>query len=80
MTAPLTKDDVETRPEEIYQVPGDHEKLSHYYDTRLYDALESSLTGTPIPMLCGLVMIPQRDPKFPVCPECQEIVNYRSVD
>lgn len=76
-----TKQDVETRPKVIYREPGDAEKLAHYYDKRVYSLVDCILAGTPITAQCGKVWIPTRDPeKFPICPECQAIVDYRSVD
>lgn len=77
----ITQDDVETRPERIYGEPGDYDRLSHYYDKRVYSLVDCILAGTPITALCGKVWVPTRDPeKFPICPECQAIVDHRSVD
>lgn len=79
MTAPVK--DIETRPETVYREPGDDEKFAHYYDKRIYSLVDAQVNGTPIVALCGKVWIPTRDPeKFPKCPECQAIVDYRSVD
>lgn len=72
----LTKSDVE-----LHTGSGDHELFAHYYDTRIYDKLECSLSSKPIMALCGKVWPGQRDPdKFPICPECEEIVDRRSRD
>ena len=53
---------------------GDHERLSHYVDkSKLTEAM---VMGTPVVALCGKVWVPSRAPeKFPVCPECQEIID-----
>ncbi len=81
MSDTLSKDDVETRPEAIYREPGDAEKFAHYVDTRVYSLTDAMIDGTPVQALCGKMWVPTRDPaKFPVCPECQAIVDYRSRD
>ncbi len=56
---------------------GDHERLSHFVPKdKLMDAM---VNGTPVVALCGKVWIPSRDPqKFPVCPECKEILESMS--
>jgi hypothetical protein len=73
--------ETELAPDVRTTEPGDHERLSHYYDKRVYSLVDAMLAGTPITALCGKVWVPTRDPeKFPVCPECQAIVDARSVD
>jgi len=53
---------------------GDHERFAHY--VRKEKIVESAVTGTPVIALCGKVWVPGRDPsKFPVCPECQAILD-----
>lgn len=77
----LSRDDVETRPELIYREPGDSEKFAHYFDKRRFSLVDCVLNATPITAECGKTWVPTRDPeKFPVCPECQTIVNHRSRD
>lgn len=72
---------VETRPETDYREPGDAERLAHYYDKRIYSLIDCIVAGKPITALCGKTWIPTRDPeKFPICPDCQAIVDHRSVD
>jgi hypothetical protein len=67
---------VDSKPDLSGVVHGDHEKLAHYYDKRLYDIVHSALNGTPIMALCGKKWIPSRDPmKFPVCPDCKDILD-----
>ncbi len=56
--------------------PGDDERFSHY--VRKEKILESAMTGMPVIALCGKVWTPNRDPqRFPVCPECKEIIDGR---
>jgi len=56
--------------------PGDRDRFSHY--VRKEKILESAMTGDPVIALCGKVWTPGRDPKkFPVCPECKEIIDAR---
>ena len=56
--------------------PGDRDRFSHY--VRKEKILESAMTGDPVIALCGKVWTPGRDPKkFPVCPECKEIIDGR---
>lgn len=53
---------------------GDHERFAHYVEKD--KIVESAVMGTPVKALCGKTWVPNRDPsKFPVCPECQEIIN-----
>ena len=53
---------------------GDHERFAHYVEKD--KIVESAVMGTPVKALCGKTWIPGRDPsKFPVCPECQAIIN-----
>lgn len=83
MSEPLTikRADVETRPEMIYREPGDDERFSHYVDQRVWSLADAIINGTPVQAQCGKWWTPTRDPqKFPVCPECQAIVDYRSRD
>ncbi len=41
--------------------------------------LEARIYGTPVEALCGVVFVPQRDPKrLPVCAACKDIYDtYR---
>lgn len=53
---------------------GDHERFAHYVEKD--KIVESAVMGTPVKALCGKTWVPNRDPaKFPVCPECQEIID-----
>ncbi len=53
---------------------GDHERFAHYVEKD--KIVESAVTGTPVKALCGKTWIPNRDPsRFPVCPQCQEIID-----
>ena len=55
---------------------GDHERFAHY--VRKEKIVESAVTGTPVEALCGKKWVPNRDPnKFPVCPDCQAILDAR---
>lgn len=77
MTAPSTEVEPTLAPTE----PGDHDLFKHYYDKRRFDLQECQLNGWLIQALCGKVWPGQRDPaKFPICPDCQKIVDYRSRD
>lgn len=77
----ITQDDVETRPEVIYREPGDDEKFSHYVDKRVWDVTAAMVDGTAVQAQCGKWWVPTRDAtKFPVCPDCQAIVDHRSRD
>lgn len=81
MSKTLTKDDIETRPEMVYREPGDHERLAHYVDKRRFSLVDAAIAGTEVEALCGKRWIPTRDPeKFPICQQCQAIVDYRSKD
>lgn len=42
--------------------------------------LEARIYGTPLEALCGVVFVPQRDPKrLPVCAKCKDIYDtYRA--
>ena len=53
---------------------GDHERFSHYVPK---DKLtEAMVLGTPVIALCGKVWVPSRAPeKYPVCPECKEVLD-----
>ena len=66
-----TVQDTRTRPVDVPQEPGDHERFSHYVEK---DKLtEAMVMGTPVVALCGKVWVPSRDPeRFPVCPECKD--------
>lgn len=56
------------------QEPGDHERMAHF--VRKEDILRATVEGKPVVALCGKVWVPNRDgQKFPVCPECQEIMD-----
>lgn len=56
--------------------PGDGERFSHY--VRKEKIMESAMSGEPVVALCGKVWTPGRDPqKFPVCPQCKEIIDGR---
>ncbi len=56
--------------------PGDAERFSHY--VRKEKIMESAMSGEPVIALCGKVWTPGRDPqKFPVCPQCKEIIDGR---
>ena len=67
---------VERTSERELVEPGDAERFSHY--VRKEKILESAMTGDPVIALCGKVWTPGRDPKkFPVCPECKEIIDGR---
>ncbi|WP_430867374.1 DUF3039 domain-containing protein [Demequina aurantiaca] len=56
--------------------PGDGERFSHY--VRKEKIMESAMSGDPVIALCGKVWTPGRDPqKFPVCPQCKEIIDGR---
>lgn len=65
-----TLEDLRTLPTE----GGDHERFSHYVPK---DKLtEAMVMGTPVIALCGKVWVPSRSPeKYPVCPECKEILD-----
>jgi hypothetical protein len=67
-----TIQDTRTRPSDVPQEPGDHERFSHYVEK---DKLtEAMVMGTPVVALCGKVWVPSRDPdRFPVCPQCKEV-------
>ena len=52
---------------------GDHDRFSHY--VRKDHIMRSAVEGGAVRALCGKKWIPNRDPeKFPVCPECKEIM------
>lgn len=56
--------------------PGDAERFAHY--VKKDKIMESALSGEPVIALCGKVWVPGRDPKrFPVCPQCKEIIDAR---
>jgi hypothetical protein len=56
--------------------PGDAERFAHY--VRKEKIMESAMSGEPVIALCGKVWTPGRDPqKFPVCPQCKEIIDGR---
>jgi hypothetical protein len=59
---------------------GDHERFTHVVVPK--DAVTRSyITGEPVTSLCGKTWVPSRDPqKFPVCPECKEIMKSIGVD
>jgi hypothetical protein len=64
--------DRDTRPD-LRPDDGDHERFAHYADKE--KIMESAVSGTPVVALCGKVWVPSRDPKrYPVCPECKEIL------
>jgi hypothetical protein len=53
---------------------GDHDRFAHYVEKD--KIVESAVMGNPVKALCGKVWIPNRDPsKYPVCPDCQRIIN-----
>lgn len=72
MSALLEETDVviETKLHE----PGDEDRFSHYCKK---DAImAAAIEGVPAIALCGKVWLPGRNPDdFPVCPECQEILD-----
>ena len=68
-TGTLVEERPDTRLDE-----GDHERFAHY--VKKDKIVESAVTGTPVIALCGKVWVPGRDPqKFPVCPDCQRILD-----
>lgn len=80
MSDTLIREDVDTRDEVKTEEPGDHDRFSHFVDSRRFDVTEAAVFGTAVVAECGKVFIPTRDPKFGVCPECQTIVDHRSRD
>ncbi|MGV1004516.1 MAG: DUF3039 domain-containing protein [Candidatus Nanopelagicales bacterium] len=53
---------------------GDHERFAHFVQKS--KIVESAVTGQPVIALCGKKWVPNRDPsRFPVCPECQKILD-----
>jgi hypothetical protein len=53
---------------------GDHERFAHYF--RKEDIERAYFDGAEITALCGKKDIPTRDfTKFPVCPECKEVME-----
>ncbi|MDQ1605353.1 MAG: hypothetical protein QOE01_3198 [Actinomycetota bacterium] len=72
-TGTLLEQEVEATPRTSYG-DGDHERFAHY--VRKEKILESAMTGDPVIALCGKIWVPGRDPsRFPVCPECREILG-----
>lgn len=64
----------DTKPATYVGEPGDEDLFSHY--AKKEDIDKAILEGTPCTALCGKTWIPTRDPeKFPVCPECKEILD-----
>lgn len=52
----------------------DHERFAHYF--RKDDIERAYFDGAEITALCGKKDIPTRDfTKFPVCPECKEVME-----
>jgi hypothetical protein len=62
------------KPDTITTDAGDHDRFAHF--VRKGDILASAWSGVPVIALCGKRWVPGRDPeKFPVCPECEDIIN-----
>lgn len=53
---------------------GDHDRFAHYVEKE--KIVESSMTGKPVPALCGKLWTPSRSPQnLPVCPPCKEVFD-----
>lgn len=66
--------DLDVRPVDPDVEEGDHDRFSHYI--RKVDHARAYIEGVPVRALCGKIWVPSRDPsRYPLCPECDEIMQ-----
>ncbi|MGH9280065.1 MAG: DUF3039 domain-containing protein [Acidimicrobiales bacterium] len=87
MSAPLStgvEERVDTHRDDVPQTG--EPQAAHIVKSTEGDAtakvLEARIYGTPLEALCGVVFVPQRDPKqLPMCEACKDIYDtYRAFD